>query len=95
MKRAFNEKVLELREHKLQLVEKMKQIGERLAEIRCEIPSKMVKQPPAIPQIDEDLEFPEKNLDVSFLFFFLQEVLASSSFDFLNLCNRAGVICRN
>ncbi|XP_068632653.1 cilia- and flagella-associated protein 44 [Battus philenor] len=63
-KREFNEKILELREHKLRLVDRMKDIGERLAEIRVEIPHNMVKQPPAIPTIDEDLEFPEKNLEV-------------------------------
>ncbi|KAL0880918.1 hypothetical protein ABMA27_002088 [Loxostege sticticalis] len=63
-KRAFNEKVLELREHKIRLVEKMKHIGERLSEIRIEIPPKMVKPPPVIPQIDEELEFPEKHLEV-------------------------------
>ncbi|XP_053613001.1 cilia- and flagella-associated protein 44 [Plodia interpunctella] len=64
-KREFNLKILELREHKLRLVDKMKKIGERLGEIRVEIPPKLVKQPPAIPQIDDDLEFPEKNLEIN------------------------------
>ncbi|XP_063361265.1 cilia- and flagella-associated protein 44 [Cydia amplana] len=63
-KHAFNEKVVELRDHKVHLVNYMKQIGERLAEIRLEIPQKMVRPPPAIPDIDEQLEFPEKNLEV-------------------------------
>lgn len=44
----------------------MKHIGERLSEIRIEIPPKMVKPPPVIPQIDEELEFPEKHLEVFF-----------------------------
>lgn len=42
----------------------MKEIGERLLEIKAEIPTKLAKSPPHIPQIDEDLEFPEKNLEV-------------------------------
>lgn len=42
----------------------MKKIGERLLEIRVEIPPKMTKDPPAIPEIDVNLEFPEKNLEV-------------------------------
>lgn len=42
----------------------MKKIGDRLLEIRVEIPAKMVKDPPAIPEVDDDLEFPEKNLEV-------------------------------
>ncbi|XP_026315646.1 cilia- and flagella-associated protein 44 isoform X2 [Hyposmocoma kahamanoa] len=63
-KHAFNLKVLELRDHKLKLVDKMKKIGERLMEIRVEIPPKMAKDPPAIPEIDENLEFPEKNLEI-------------------------------
>lgn len=42
----------------------MKKIGERLMEIRAEIPPKMAKEPPAIPEVDENLEFPEKNLEV-------------------------------
>ncbi|CAG9119565.1 unnamed protein product [Plutella xylostella] len=64
-KRSFNEKVLELREAKVKLVSKMKKIGERLLEIRAEIPSKLVKQPPPVPSIDYELEFPEKNLKVN------------------------------
>ncbi|RVE42054.1 hypothetical protein evm_013296 [Chilo suppressalis] len=63
-KRVFNVKVLELRDHKVRLVDQMKKIGERLNEIRCEIPPKMAKTPPAIPHIDDDLEFPERNLEV-------------------------------
>lgn len=63
-KRAFNVKILELREQKVQLVERMKQIGERLAEIRVEIPHKLAKSPPMIPEIDDELEFPEKNVEV-------------------------------
>ncbi|XP_063394624.1 cilia- and flagella-associated protein 44 [Cydia fagiglandana] len=63
-KHAFNEKVVELRNHKVHLVNYMTKIGERLAEIRLEIPPKMVRPPPAIPTIDEELEFPEKNLEV-------------------------------
>lgn len=42
----------------------MKHIGERLGEIRVEIPQKLAKAPPAIPVIEDDLEFPEKNLEV-------------------------------
>lgn len=64
MKHAFNEKVLKLREQKLRVVAQIQQIGERLAEIRVEIPPKLVKRPPPVPVIDEDLEFPEKNLEV-------------------------------
>ncbi|CAH0714428.1 unnamed protein product, partial [Brenthis ino] len=63
-KREFNEKVLKLREQKVWLVTKMQEIGRRLTEIRSEIPHKLAKQPPAIPHIDEDLEFPEKNLEI-------------------------------
>lgn len=63
-KRVFNEKVLELRDHKVHLVSEMKHIGERLVEIRGEIPAKMVRHPPAVPTIDDELEFPEKNLEV-------------------------------
>ncbi|CAG4986750.1 unnamed protein product [Parnassius apollo] len=63
-KREFNEKVLELRQHKLRLVQRMKDIGERLTEIRAEIPHNLIKTPPPIPVIDDDLEFPEKNLEI-------------------------------
>ncbi|XP_030032146.1 cilia- and flagella-associated protein 44 isoform X2 [Manduca sexta] len=63
-KRVFNTKVLELRDHKLRLVARMKLIGERLAEIRAEIPPKQGKSPPHVPQVDEDLEFPEKHLEI-------------------------------
>ncbi|XP_013136912.1 PREDICTED: cilia- and flagella-associated protein 44 [Papilio polytes] len=63
-KHEFNEKVLELRQHKLRLVDRMKSIGDRLGEIRLEIPHSMVKHPPQVPAIDEALEFPEKNLEI-------------------------------
>ncbi|XP_075974116.1 cilia- and flagella-associated protein 44 [Anticarsia gemmatalis] len=63
-KREFNEKVLQLRQHKLKMVAYMKQIGERLSEIRVEIPAKLAKTAPPIPEIDEELEFPEKHLEV-------------------------------
>ncbi|XP_045768159.1 cilia- and flagella-associated protein 44 isoform X2 [Maniola jurtina] len=63
-KRAFNEKVLKLREQKVGLVSKMQDIGRRLGEIRVEIPHKLAKPPPAVPHIDDDLEFPEKNLEI-------------------------------
>ncbi|XP_052756190.1 cilia- and flagella-associated protein 44 [Galleria mellonella] len=63
-KHAFNVKVLELREHKVRLVTQMKKIGERLSEIRAEIPQRQVKPPPLVPHIDDDLEFPEKNLEI-------------------------------
>ncbi|CAB3223441.1 unnamed protein product [Arctia plantaginis] len=63
-KREFNLKVLQLRGHKVRLVQQMKEIGERLAEIRIEIPPKLVKAPPAIPEIDEELEFPETHLEI-------------------------------
>ncbi|CAH2076495.1 unnamed protein product, partial [Iphiclides podalirius] len=64
IKREFNEKVLDLRQHKLRLVDRMKSIGERLTEIRAEIPHNKIKQPPPVPTIDDDLEFPEKNLEI-------------------------------
>ncbi|XP_049868169.1 cilia- and flagella-associated protein 44 [Pectinophora gossypiella] len=63
-KREFNAQILELRERKLELVDRMNSIGERLGEIRLEIPPKLVKAPPEVPSIDEELEFPEKNLEV-------------------------------
>ncbi|CAG9578714.1 unnamed protein product [Danaus chrysippus] len=63
-KREFNEKVLELREQKVWLVSKMQEIGRRLAEIRVEIPNKLAKAPPPVPVIDEDMEFPEKKLEI-------------------------------
>lgn len=56
---------MELRERKVQMVKLMKEIGERLLEIRVEIPAKLVRAPPALPQFDEDLEFPERHLEVS------------------------------
>lgn len=49
----------------MRLVDQMKQIGERLSEIRVEIPPKLAKTPSEIPQIDDDFEFPEKHLEVS------------------------------
>ncbi|CAH2265748.1 jg7937 [Pararge aegeria aegeria] len=63
-KRAFNDKVLKLREQKVWLVSKIQDIGKRLGEIRVEIPHKLAKQPPVIPHIDDDLEFPERNLEI-------------------------------
>ncbi|XP_059046371.1 cilia- and flagella-associated protein 44 isoform X2 [Achroia grisella] len=63
-KRAFNTNVLELREHKVRMVTQMKKIAERLSEIRSEIPQRLVKPPPLVPHIDDDLEFPEKNLEI-------------------------------
>lgn len=63
-KHSFNLKVTDLRHQKVELVETMKKIGERLAEIRVEIPPKKARLPPAIPQIDDELEFPEKHLEV-------------------------------
>lgn len=57
--------MLDMRDHKVQLVGMMQKIGERLAEIRVEIPPKMAKSPPEVPEIDEELEFPERNLEVS------------------------------
>ncbi|CAH2108330.1 unnamed protein product [Euphydryas editha] len=63
-KREFNEKVLKLREQKVKLVDKMQEIGRRLAEIRVEIPHKLAHPPPPVPIIDENLEFPEKNLQI-------------------------------
>ena len=57
--------MLELRERKVQMVKVMQDIGDRLMEIRMEIPPKLVKAPPALPEFDEDLEFPEKNLEVN------------------------------
>lgn len=57
--------MLELRAHKVYLVKYMKDIGERLAEIRMEVPAKLAKSPPPIPHIDEELEFPERHLEVN------------------------------
>ncbi|KAJ8730764.1 hypothetical protein PYW08_002177 [Mythimna loreyi] len=65
LKHEFNEKVLELRERKVQMTTLMKEIGERLLEIRIEIPPKLVKHPPPLPQFDDDLEFPERHLEVN------------------------------
>lgn len=42
----------------------MQDIGRRLSEIRNEIPHKLAKHPPAVPHIEDDLELPEKNLEV-------------------------------
>lgn len=67
-KHQYNLKILELRQQKVRLVEIIRKIGERLAEIRIEIPPKMVKPAPPIPQIEDSLEFPEKNLKVTILF---------------------------
>ncbi|CAH0581322.1 unnamed protein product [Chrysodeixis includens] len=64
VKREFNEKVLQLRAHKVFLVKYMKEIGERVSEIRLEIPAKLARSPPPIPHIDEELEFPERHLEV-------------------------------
>ncbi|KAJ8721473.1 hypothetical protein PYW07_002248 [Mythimna separata] len=64
LKHEFNQKVLELRDRKVQMTTIMKEIGERLLEIRVEIPPKMVKAPPPIPQFDDELEFPERHLEV-------------------------------
>nr|XP_049696276.1 cilia- and flagella-associated protein 44 isoform X2 [Helicoverpa armigera] len=64
IKHEFNEKVLELRSRKVQMVTRMKEIGERLSEIRIEIPAKLVKTPPPLPQFDVELEFPERHLEV-------------------------------
>ncbi|XP_052739568.1 cilia- and flagella-associated protein 44 [Bicyclus anynana] len=63
-KRAFNEMVLKLRERKVWLVSKMQDIGRRLGEIRVEIPHKLAKPPPVVPHIDDNLEFPENNLEI-------------------------------
>ncbi|CAH0702407.1 unnamed protein product [Spodoptera exigua] len=64
LKHEFNEKVLELRSRKVQMVQRMKEIGDRLSEIRIEIPPKLVKPPPPLPQFDDELEFPERHLEV-------------------------------
>ncbi|PZC76403.1 hypothetical protein B5X24_HaOG204702 [Helicoverpa armigera] len=64
IKHEFNEKVLDLRNRKVEMVQRMKEIGERLAEIRLEIPPKLAKSPPALPQFDDELEFPERHLEV-------------------------------
>ncbi|KAI5642687.1 hypothetical protein NE865_05213 [Phthorimaea operculella] len=63
-KHKFNQKVVDMRQQKLALVDLTTQIAERLMEIRAEIPAKLAKQPPNAPAIDEELEFPEKNLEV-------------------------------
>ncbi|XP_022814799.1 uncharacterized protein LOC111348420 isoform X2 [Spodoptera litura] len=64
LKHEFNEKVLELRSRKVQMLQRMKEIGERLSEIRIEIPPKFAKPPPPLPQFDDELEFPERHLEV-------------------------------
>lgn len=56
----------------------MQDIGKRLGEIRVEIPHKLAKPPPVIPHIDDDLEFPEKNLEVTILALFLRKRLPST-----------------
>uniref|UniRef100_A0A2A4JET3 Cilia- and flagella-associated protein 44 n=1 Tax=Heliothis virescens TaxID=7102 RepID=A0A2A4JET3_HELVI len=64
IKHDFNDKVLDLRNRKVAMVQRMKEIGERMAEIRAEIPARLAKSPPALPQFDEELEFPERHLEV-------------------------------
>ncbi|GBP64564.1 Cilia- and flagella-associated protein 44 [Eumeta japonica] len=64
IKHEFNMKVTQLRKRKVELVELMRRAAERLAEIRVEVPARRAKQLPELPHIDEQLEFPEKNLEV-------------------------------
>ncbi|XP_041988296.1 cilia- and flagella-associated protein 44 isoform X2 [Aricia agestis] len=63
-KHEFNEKVVRLREWKVSLVARVRDIRARLTEIHAELPPAAAREMPQVPTIDEELEFPEKNLEV-------------------------------
>ncbi|XP_063235777.1 cilia- and flagella-associated protein 44 isoform X2 [Bacillus rossius redtenbacheri] len=64
MKHRFNEEVYTLRSRKLSLIEDIGRQRRRLAAIHRELSAPQAKPLPEIPSVKEELEFPEKFLEV-------------------------------
>ena len=53
-----------VREKKAELIDNVRKLIKKLENISLELPEKMNMPLPILPIIDEDLEYPEKNLEV-------------------------------
>ncbi|KAL0267585.1 UNVERIFIED_CONTAM: hypothetical protein PYX00_009818 [Menopon gallinae] len=60
LKKDFNNKVLELRERKVNMIERHQQLRLTLLEIAKEIPKEKIRDPPDLPKTLENVEFPER-----------------------------------
>lgn len=61
-KKEFNDKVLNLRDRKKEIIEKVKRYNERLNEIDKELE---IEETYFLPSLDENAEEPEKFLDIT------------------------------
>lgn len=53
-----------MRERKVKIVNEVQMLIKKLRNINAELPEKMTKPLPEMPVIDDDVEFPDKNLEV-------------------------------
>ncbi|XP_015588735.2 uncharacterized protein LOC107264707 [Cephus cinctus] len=64
MREDFNSKLREVRSKKVALFNEVIELVMKLKEIHSEIPEERTKPLPIIPVIDQNIEFPEKNLEL-------------------------------
>lgn len=64
MREGFNDKLRKIRGKKEKLLNEVNDAVQRLKNIHAEIPEDRIKAIPIVPQINYDLEFPERNLEV-------------------------------
>ncbi|XP_039285511.1 cilia- and flagella-associated protein 44 [Nilaparvata lugens] len=63
-KNSFNKKVMRLRDEKVQMVKEFRKLHAVLNELHKEIDESLRKEPPSIPSIDVDAEFPERKFQL-------------------------------
>lgn len=66
LREGFNDRLREVRSKKLNLQKEVAELIDKLKFIHSEIPEKHIKPLPKLLEINYDLEFPERNLEVSF-----------------------------
>lgn len=64
MREGFNNKLGKIRSQKETLLNEVDDLVLQLKKIHAEIPEKRIKPIPFVPQIDYNVEFPERNLEV-------------------------------
>ncbi|XP_049940843.1 cilia- and flagella-associated protein 44-like [Schistocerca serialis cubense] len=64
IKKDYNDKLYGLRNNKVELINRIKHLHKYIKNIHTEIPDDMIKFPPPVPAIHEDIEFPEREFEL-------------------------------
>ncbi|XP_049835089.1 cilia- and flagella-associated protein 44-like [Schistocerca gregaria] len=64
IKKDYNDKLYALRNSKVELINRIKHLHRYIKNIHTEIPDDMIKFPPPVPAINEDIEFPEREFEL-------------------------------